>query len=534
MKKLFALLLACVLILGTFAGCGQTQDDQTSKVLNIATLGETTLMYPVYMIAENFGVDKIVFETLVNYENGELVPALATKWEHNEDYTEWTIAIREGIKFHDGEPLNAEAVVKNLDDWRHGILATTYMALQGASTWDTCEAISEYEVKITYPAGYYFVMNDFCWSDVTPIVSPKEIEKNNDEDEATVPKPVGTGPYTYGEFVVGEKTTFLKNESYWNGEVAFDEIVAYYIPDESTRLQALQNGEIDMIYGSPMLSFDAYNTALEYPNVDGKIFEKPSTQRNLTLNFNGILGDKTIREALAYAINQEEIVTGVCNGYEKVSKTVNTPGGLFENSETSVKYSFDAEKSKSLLESAGWTDSDNDGIREKDGNKLSVKITYPSEDASQAAIAQVIKTQLANVGIELIIEEQDAMTWMYSFYDMENLTNYDLTFQSTYADYATPVLWFANLGMMAQMRSLGLLEDAETFNANCAAIRTSTDKAELKEIIDYLTVQSQDQYLDIPLVTNSEIVLFNTQKISDYEMKNDRQFFDPLNVIPAK
>lgn len=504
-----------------------SSDDLTAseaKVLNIASIGETTFLYPVTMIPENYTISRLVYETLFTYEHGEIVPVLAEDYEISEDGLSLTLYLRKGVKFHDGTEFNAEAVKMNLEDLMMGPAKDSLPAIGACQS---IEVKDEYTLTLNYATPYYGLLTDLCWPDVCVMVSPVQIEAKNNGDEV---KPVGTGLYVYTDYVPGEYTRFVRNEDYWGETPYFDEVHSKYIPDATSRMQALKNGEVDVLYGSSVMSYDDYNEALSVPGMAGKVSETPSVFRNLTLNFNGILGEFAIREAMAYAIDKELISQGVSYGYEPVANKVITTGGLFEEDLPKVSYSFDIEKANRILDEAGWTDSDKDGVREKDGTRLSFKCTIPSGDESKDTIALLLKEMFTEAGMEMTIETMETMDWMQNFYDPEG---YDLTMQDTYYDYASPTQWFGSMEYMAQGVSLPLMKDSETFLSMISEFKTLDDNDRLVEIFQYLTEQDQEQIMDIPLTQQVETIIYNTEKIADYEFNGCYQFFNPQWIQPA-
>ena len=123
-KRVLGLALAAVMCMGMLAGCGGTKNatngtETSEKVLNIATIGETTTLSPLYMIADNRPTQKLLYEGLVKYVDGEIKPVLAEDWKLSEDGTQLTFYLRKGVTFHDGEPFNAEAAIANIESWHH-------------------------------------------------------------------------------------------------------------------------------------------------------------------------------------------------------------------------------------------------------------------------------------------------------------------------------------------------------------------------------------------------------------------------------
>ena len=154
---------------------------------------------------------------------------------------------------------------------------------------------------------------DFCYPETMVLVSPAVLEEGNYQSMNGV---VGTGPYVYEEIVDGDYVRFVRNENYWGEQPYYDEVIVKYIPDASARLQALQSGEIDLIYGSALLTWDDYQQATSLPNIAGAVAESDSKTRNLVLNASGVLSDLRVREAVAYAIDKETLSEGLTYGEE--------------------------------------------------------------------------------------------------------------------------------------------------------------------------------------------------------------------------
>lgn len=258
-KRVLGLALAAVMCMGMLANSdtayAASGTETSEKVLNIATIGETTTLSPLYMIADNRPTQKLLYEGLVKYVDGEIQPVLAEDWEMSEDGKQLTFYLRQGVTFHDGEPFNAEAAIANIEAWH---INPSFTALPGVVNYTNIEAVDEYTIRLTYDTPYFAYINDFCWPDVCTMISPKQITQG---DFQTVNGYAGTGPYIYDEYVAGQYTTFVRNENYWGEQPYYDKIVAKYIPDNASRVQALKTGEIDLIYGSAELSYEDYNQA---------------------------------------------------------------------------------------------------------------------------------------------------------------------------------------------------------------------------------------------------------------------------------
>lgn len=147
-KRVLGLALAAVMCMGMLAGCGGTKNatngtETSEKVLNIATIGETTTLSPLYMIADNRPTQKLLYEGLVKYVDGEIQPVLAEDWKLSDDGTQLTFYLRKGVTFHDGEPFNAEAAIANIESWH---INPSFTSLPGVVNYTNIEAVDEYTI----------------------------------------------------------------------------------------------------------------------------------------------------------------------------------------------------------------------------------------------------------------------------------------------------------------------------------------------------------------------------------------------------
>lgn len=310
----FAMLLTACNSNQTPAGSGgdvSTMADSEKKVLTYAIGAETTDLSTLYMNNSLCCTSKLVYENLVDFDNGEIVPGLAESWEYNDDQTELTFHLRQGITFHNGEPFNAEAVKTNLE---HKQSNPSFYTLKGITDITEMEIVDDYTITLHYDHPFYAYLQDFCWSDVCPMSAPEFIIP---DDFQTISGVAGTGPYIYDEYVAGEYTRFVRNEDYWGEKPYWDEIIVKYIPDSTSRLQALQTGEIDMIYGASLLSYEEYDQALAMDGIAGQMADKDTRVQIITTNATRpYMSDLRVRQAVAYAIDKEELSQATSNGYE--------------------------------------------------------------------------------------------------------------------------------------------------------------------------------------------------------------------------
>lgn len=539
MKKKISLFLSAVLcICLMLAGCGATPavsesenntgntDTAQDKTLTFAAASETTMLSPLYMGSFNHQTSMLVYETLLKYESGEVKGNLAEDFSFNEDGTVLTLNLRQNVTFHDGEPFNAEAVKANLEFDQTN---PSSMALKAITDMVSVEATDEYTVTITYSHPYYAYLYDFCWPDVMSMVSPKMIVPG---DFQTVQGVVGTGPYTYAEYVQGKYTRFERNENYWGEKPYYDEIIDKYIPDSTSRLQALKTGEIDMIFGGSLLSYEDYQQAIAINGFDGLIADMGTRARDITLNASSEkLQDVNVRQAIAYAIDKTAISDGLAYGYEPIAVMPFPEGTPYTDFDLNTNYSFDQDKANALLDEAGWSMGTN-GVREKAGTPLSILLTVDASfDALNMPIATLIKSQLAEVGFEVNIKSQEQMEWYSGYMAGE----FDMTFWPTQYEYASPHCFFTPMSMMTpQTASLSKVSDAQEFFDNITAVTQTDNPDEVQKIYNYLINYDLDNAIDIPLTYSKDMIVFNSNKIAGYTFDGAPCFFNPLNIKPTE
>ena len=508
-------------------GDGSTTADSEKKVLTYAIGAETTDLSTLYMNNSLYCTSKLVYENLVDFDNGEIVPGLAESWEYNDDQTELTFHLRQGVTFHNGEPFNAEAVKRNLE---HKQSNPSFYSLKGITDIQEIEVVDEYTITLHYDHPFYAYLQDFCWPDVNPMSAPEYIIPG---DFQTISGVAGTGPYIYDEYVAGEYTRFVRNEDYWGETPYWDEIIVKYIPDSTSRLQALQTGEIDMIYGGTLLTYEEYDQALAMDGIDGQMAEKDTRVQVITTNATSpYLSDIRVRQAIAYAIDKEEMSVAISNGYEPPADIPATRDTPYADVELETTYDYDPDMANQLLDEAGWLMNESTGIREKDGEPLSLLLTLETGSTSVSMpTAEVIKSQLAEVGIDITIYGTEQMQW-YADY-MEG--KFDLTLWHCQYAFASPHCWFTPMdSMVPQTPSLPGIKGSDEFLATIKELTNMSDDQEVRDTYTYLFNYDVGNVLDIPLTYQKDMLVYNTDKIAGYTFTGTPCFFDILSLEPAE
>lgn len=404
----------------------QVTGENETKVLTIVTAKELDSLTTLTMNKENNIACGLVYETLVGYKDGEIIPELAEAWGWDDTNTILTFKLRQGVTFTDGAPFNAESVKAILEFDRSN---SNFSGIKGIYNIKSVEAVDEYTVSVYYDAPCFSYINDFCFQNVAGMMSPNVFEPDNFQTFKDV---VGTGPYIRKEMISGDCTRFVRNDNYWGEKPYYDEVVVKYIPEASSRLQALQTGEVDLIYGADLLSYDDYNQALSLKGIKGAINNGSTLTRNLVLNASSkLLGDIRVRQAIACAVNRDEITEGLTYGYEKPATSLFAEEAPYTDVSYNNTWNYDLDKANALLDEAGWVMNSSTGIREKNGEKLSLNYTYWTDLSLAQEIALAVKTQLAKVGIDVTTTGQDQMTWW-----TEGVAgNYDITTWNTEGSY---------------------------------------------------------------------------------------------------
>lgn len=502
------------------------------KSLTYALAWELDNLTPMLMSPQGEQASMLVYETLVRYQNGKILPGLAERWEFNEDATELTFYLKQGVTFHDGEAFNAEAVKANLS---HQSKNPNAGFMRGISTITNIEVVDEYTVKLKYSAPYFAAINDFVYPDVSAMVSPAVIEEGNFQ---TMKGVIGTGPYVYDEFVKGSHTTFTRFENYVGEEPLYDKVTIKYIPDSGARLMALEKGEVDFLFASTLMTYDEYQQALTLPNVKGISADTYGNVKNIAVNASGnnlsdikATADINVRKAIAMSIDKKTIAEGLTYGMDMPATTLFPEGTAYTDVEMNNNWNYNPEKAEQLLEESGWIMNEETGIREKDGAPLELRYLYDSGVDISEAYATAVDAQLAEVGIEVNTEGLEQMQWWMESYS----GNYDMSVWNLPGSPETPHSHFTSmLDSNAEYAALLKMEDVQDVYDNINGFLTTADQEKVSGHFDFLLNYINDNVVDIPVSYGKEMIVFNTKKISDYDFYGATHFFDITGLTPAE
>ena len=339
---------------------------QAQEVLTIGVRSEASSLDPHWtQLSADLQVQEHIFEHLVDLDSAsQPVPGLALSWAPI-DETTWEFKLREGVSWHDGEPFNADDVIYSFDRLRAGIegapASPAFQLAKGGKQWTK---IDDLTVHITTEGPYPTMAEDLA---MLPIVAQHAAEgKTASVDFNSGEAAIGTGPFMFEEFSPGNRITVKKNPSWWGGDPGWDQVVFRPVGEESARLAALLNGDVDIIDYPPTVDLPQLEANPDFTvstiASDRLIYMMPSYRHRetyITANdgspMMNPLRDWRVRKALSLAINREAIRDRIMGGASLPAKNI-VPPGFFGYVDELEADAYDPEQAKALLAEAGYGD----------------------------------------------------------------------------------------------------------------------------------------------------------------------------------
>lgn len=367
-------------------------------------------------------VSRQIADTLVDQdpESGEIVGWLAEEWEVNEDSSQFTFHLRDGVTFSDGTALTAESIKNNFDR----IIEIGTLAYIGASHlrgYTGTDVIDELTAVVSFdgPNAQFLqaatTQSLSILADSTLALSPDEVARGG-------PAVVGSGAFTFDEYVPGKSITLTRREDYdWGskayqnqGAAAYETIEISFIPDATTLAGAVSSGQIDYAFLLDVSTLAAIDTdRLHLSNEPTRGISFPL----IPFIYKEIFTDEAVRRAINPATDRAEIAERIYQGHVEPATgllTAATPGAA----DLSELLAYDPELAQSILEEAGWSVGD-DGIRVNEaGERLTITIQYVGGNTLYEQLFQLLQTQWAKVGIEFALKPVTAAeSSEYGLYD---------------------------------------------------------------------------------------------------------------------
>jgi peptide/nickel transport system substrate-binding protein len=402
MKRLAVI---CALILGL--SVASSIPITTAQADGTVTWGEDfelTLLDPrVTQSRHEAQVIMQVFDTLLFLDtDGKLYPGLAESWEYAKDGKSITFKLRRGVKFHDGTDFNAQAVKFTFDSIQNPQLGSQ-AAIDFLGPYDKTEVVDPYTVRVHWKQPFAAALTNLSNPWLLGIVSPAAVQRLGDAGFQRTP--VGTGPFKVVEFVPRVRVTLERHDQYnWaspafkhKGPARIRRLVFRTIPDGSTRVAALERGEIDVADALPPIDVRRFRGSQNFDVMVGDVSGIPFSYLFNTTK--SPTDDIRVRQAFMHAVDRQKVTDQVFFGVAKPAYGPITPTTPGYWAGVEKYYPYDLNKARTLLEEAGWKVGPG-GIRQKGGQAL--EIYFPA--LLQPELGVAIQGAVRDAGIKFDVE----------------------------------------------------------------------------------------------------------------------------------
>lgn len=397
LKRFITAGLAMGMAVTFLAGCGGSSGSSGDKsstlrvgVTNFADTLEPTENYFAWVVMR-YGIG----ETLARFdEKMRTQPWLAESWKISEDHLTWTFKIRDNVKFSNGDPLTAEAVKESIErvfakqNRAKTFFEYTSMEAKGQ------ELIIRTKTPVPNMPGQL----------ADPLFLVVNVKSEKDGRNFAKEGPIATGPYVCESFA-RDKCILKKNPVYWDGTVPYEKLEVPSIDDPNTRAMALQSGELDMAVNIAAGDIDLFRGKDKF-HVD-EIASLRTVLARMNQRPERILGDKKVREALISACDRKNYNEVLLRGTFREGKAPVPPSLDYGFDQLKDPNAYNVERSKKLLDEAGWKDTNGDGIRDKDGKPLQLDFVVYNSRAELPLYAEAVQADAKKVGIDIKIQTVD-------------------------------------------------------------------------------------------------------------------------------
>jgi len=427
MKKV-CLLLFLFFIHITLTACGTKQESVSSKppeekppaygdILVRGDIGDASNLIPILASdSASHNIAGMIYNGLVKYDkNMNIVGDLAESWDISSNGLVITFHLRKGIKWHDGKPFTSADVLytyqATIDPKTPTAYAGDFLKVKKV------EAPDDYTFRVTYDKPFAPAL--ISWSSA---ILPRHLLAGKDITRSSLSRhPIGTGPYMFREWVAGQKIVLVSNPDYFDGQPYIDGRMTRIIPDTATMFLELRAQNIGMMGLTP----------LQYTRQTENNLFKNNFNKYRYLSFaytfmgynlkNPLFADKRVRQAISYAINKDEIISGVLLKLGKPASGPYKPGTWAFNDKVKV-YNYNPQKALALLNEAGWEKTGSEGLLKKDGQPFIFEIVTNQGNETRQKCAEIIQRQLKEIGITVKIR---VLEWSAFVTDFINKRRFD-------------------------------------------------------------------------------------------------------------
>jgi peptide/nickel transport system substrate-binding protein len=387
--------------------------------------GPDSLNIGIAWLGTAYVISELTYSSLYELKmDGSLAPDLVTNVARSEDGLVYTYTIREGVKFHDGQPLTAKDV------------AFTINLVMAHEDFPTLHSYTEHFISAEAPDDKTVILTlDQAIPNIESklifiYIFPEHVWKDKDAATYENLEMIGSGPFKMLEYKPNEFIRLGVNKDYYGGAAKVDEVIFQIFSNTDVLVQALKTGQVDMITGVPNTSVELLEADPNIKIVSGAplspdladIVFNMTDPENCPTADGGLctghpaLRDKIVRQALAHATDKQKIIDVILLGMGEPGIAL-IPSGLGEWFNSSIKdYEYDIAKANQMLDEAGYKDADGDGIRDMpDGSRpLTFRMNWPSSDTSAPRLAGLLEESWNQLGITLEMQavESDTLTAM--------------------------------------------------------------------------------------------------------------------------
>jgi peptide/nickel transport system substrate-binding protein len=481
------------------AAPAQAKVAPTGKI-TVAQPAEFLYMDPqVSFFSSEASMHYSIFDSVIRRaDDMKLVPSLATSWKATAP-TEWTLELRTGVKFHNGEPFNAEVMKWNVERMTEAG-ANRSPFLQDMTN---AEVVNASTIKITtkrsdptFPARMtmFFIM-------------PPDYVKQAGP-EGILAKPVGSGPYTFVERVKDSHLTMEANPDWWGGAPKIKTVTWKVLPQASTRVAALKAGELDLVPQVSTDQFDELNADPKLRAVWVRSVRTPMVMMAPESPQGGgePLRDQRVRQALNYAVNADAIVQFLLGGKGERTATLMTQDFLFYDQNVKP-YPYDQARAKQLLTEAGYPN----------GFELNFDVPSSGISIKPVELAQAISADLAKVGVKANVQPQEFATAVKLRDERKIAPLFLWSWGGSTLD-PDDKFW----GVQAKDSTWSFIIEEDT-DKLIQEGRTSVDDSRRKTIYEQLQAKTKDQAPFIFLFAQPDVYAQNRRLT--WEARNDERIF---------
>lgn len=509
--RLFGMVSVSLML--ALSGCGSSEKDNSVEAIEeekptenlaensaeekVVTVLVSTELNPeetdtIFGDTADFRLYELVYDPLVRYgAGGEIEACLAESWEISEDGREYTFHLRKDVKFSDGTEFNADNVIFNAGRWEDK--QTFSSKLQEVKKIDNDTVTFVFEdaaypclIEFTYPRPY------------------RMLGENGVDEQGNFKEMIGTGQWMIESYDINKEVVFVPNPYYFGEKPKVDKIVLKMVSDGQARTMAMQSEEADI----SMSDLPSENMPVVMADENLDIFEVNGTLSfYLILNYDHeTLQDQNIRQALNYAIDKESLVKDLLDGEGKAATGLFTPNTPYVTEENSPGYAYDLERAKELLKASGYEDTDGDGIVEKNGEKLSLRLVFQTEEyANWKTICEYLQSEYAKAGIEIELVTQESA----AYYDaIWSTRDYDMVLYRTYEDSWNPHGFLGSMFVQTEGNPAVSWYD-ETLSNDITTVLRTIDEEERTKLYDAIFTRMNEQAVCVPLYYPAKKYVYN-------------------------